>query len=51
MIEKDIYTISEGYAFEGTEEGTVVALFAILEELKKMNKTIKQRSNDANTTR
>ena len=37
---EDIYSLSDEYIFEGTEEGTTVALFAILKELKKLNKTL-----------
>ena len=40
---EDIYSLSEWYQFEGTEEGTVVALFAILKELKQLNKTLKEK--------
>ena len=36
----NIYDLSEEYEFEGTNEGTTVALFAILKELKKLNKTL-----------
>ena len=49
MIE-DIYSLSEEYMFEGTEEGTAVALFAILKELKKLNTTLKKmEKNEKNT--
>jgi hypothetical protein len=40
---EDIYSLSDLYQFEGTEEGTVVALFAILKELKELNKTLKEK--------
>ena len=40
---EDIYSLSDLYQFEGTEEGTVVALFAILKELKQLNKTLKEK--------
>jgi hypothetical protein len=40
---QDIYSLSEEYMFEGTEEGTTVALFAILKELKILNKTLKSK--------
>lgn len=39
----NIYDLSEEYEFEGTEEGTTVALFAILKELKKLNNTLKEK--------
>jgi hypothetical protein len=42
MIE-DIYSLSEEYLFEGREEGVAVALFAILKELKQLNKTLKEK--------
>jgi hypothetical protein len=38
---QDIYSLSEEYNFEGVEEGVTVALFAILKELKTLNKTLK----------
>ena len=40
---EDIYSLSEWYQFESTEEGTTVALFAILKELKQLNKTLKEK--------
>jgi hypothetical protein len=43
MKREDIYTLSEYYDFEGTEEGTTIALFAILKELKQLNKTLKTK--------
>lgn len=51
MNEKDIYSVCKGYSFDDYQEGTVIALFLILEELKKINKTMKQRNDNANTTR
>jgi hypothetical protein len=39
----NIYDLSEEYEFEGTNEGTTVALFAILKELKQLNKTLKEK--------
>ena len=45
MKPENIYTLSDWYDFEGTEEGTVVALFAILKELKELNKTLKEKNN------
>ena len=39
----NIYDVSEQYEFEGTHEGSCIALFAILEELKKLNKTLKEK--------
>jgi hypothetical protein len=40
---EDIYSLSEWYQFESTEEGATVALFAILKELKQLNKTLKEK--------
>jgi hypothetical protein len=49
MKQEDIYSLSEWYQFESTEEGTTVALFAILKELKQLNKTLKEKNNGTNT--
>jgi hypothetical protein len=40
---EDIYSLSDEYIFEGVEEGVSVALFAILRELKILNKTLKEK--------
>lgn len=49
MEREDIYTISELYDFQGCEEGVTIALFAILKELKKLNKTLKEKNNASAT--
>lgn len=43
MKQEDIYSLSEWYDFEGWEDGMVIALFAILKELKELNKTLKEK--------
>ena len=43
---QDIYSLSEEYNFEGVEEGVTVALFAILKELKTLNKTLKLKEKE-----
>ena len=49
MGDQDFYSVSEGYDFESIEEGTTVALFAILKELKQLNKTLKKGVNNASS--
>ena len=43
MEEKNIYTVSYDYHFEGAEDGQTIALFEILNELKKLNKILKEK--------
>jgi hypothetical protein len=48
---QDIYSLSEEYNFEGVEEGISVALFAIVKELKTLNKTLKLKEKNNASTR
>jgi hypothetical protein len=43
MKQEDIYSLSEWYDFEGYEDGMLIALFAIVKELKTLNKTLKEK--------
>lgn len=43
MKQEDIYSLSEWYDFESFEDGMLVALFAIVKELKQVNKTLKTK--------
>ena len=48
MEDKDIYEISKGYVWEGTQDGILMGIWVLNKNIEKLTKAVKEIKN-ANT--